>query len=252
MKQKRALLFLAVSTIGLTCSTALAFAFTATTTTTTTTTVTPCALQQKQQQQQQRCTTYNTAKGSALYGSDMEYDSSSISSNNNDLLLVREFLQKNSPVFLSILDKNAEVWKAIGSEDDVDTEVGGFTLFLPSAEALEALGETKQNQLLDERNQETTEKIAGYHVIGGEAISAEALFEAGGVMTVAGEVPIERSVSGGFFGVGGKEDGGVTLNQAKVTRTAYVGSGVVHEVDNLVSPNILWRYMDQLRIPGST
>lgn len=45
---------------------------------------------------------------------------------------------------------------------------------------------------------------------------------------------------------------GVTINQAKILRTATVGNGFVHEVDNLVAPQIVWRFMDQLRIPGST
>lgn len=219
-------------------------------------------------QQSQRTTT--------LYGSDMGYDDNSggyyednsggyyeenagyyeeentyvdNGSNNNDLLLIREFLQEYFPAFYTILDMNEEVWKAIGDTED-GAEVG-FTVFAPSAEALNALGQEKQNQLMDERNVETTQKIAGYHVIG-EPVTEEALFNSGGVVTVSGEVPVERSISGGLFGIGGKEDGGVTLNQAKILRTASVGNGLVHEVDNLVSPNILWRYMDQLRIPGST
>ncbi|VEU33672.1 unnamed protein product [Pseudo-nitzschia multistriata] len=168
---------------------------------------------------------------------------------NNDLLLIREFLQNNYPDFYTILDKNEEIWKAIG-----DTEEGnepGFTVFVPSVEALQNMDVEKQNQLLDERNLETIQKIAAYHVIG-EPVTSEALFEAGGVLTVGGEVPIERSVTGGFFGFGGTEDGGVTLNSAKILRSASVGQGLVHEVDNLVSPSIMWRYMDQLRIPGSS
>jgi len=180
--------------------------------------------------------------GSGGYGEAASY------ANNNDLLELREFLQTYCPAFYAILDKNEEVWKAVG--DTAEGAEVGFTVFAPSADALQALGEDKQNQLLDERNLETTQKIAGYHVIG-EPVTAEALFQSGGVVTVSGEVPIERSITGGIFGIGGKEDGGVTLNQAKITGTAYVGSGIVHEVDNLVSPNILWRYMDQLRIPGS-
>lgn len=177
------------------------------------------------------------------------YNDGNAYANNDDLLQVREFLQINYPYFYSILDKNEEVWKAIG-----DTEEGaevGFTVFVPSDEALQNLGEDKQRQLTDERNFETIQKIAAYHVIG-EPVTAEALFEAGGVVTVGGEVPIERSVQGGFFGFGGTEDGSVRLNQAKVMRSAYVGNGLVHEVDNLVSPSIMWRYMDQLRIPGSS
>lgn len=178
-----------------------------------------------------------------------EEASSNINSNNNDLLLIREFLSEYYPEFYTILDMNDNVWKAIGDTED-GAEVG-FTVFAPSAEALFNLGEEKQTQLTDERNTETIQKIAGYHVLG-EPVSTDALFDSGGVVTVSGEVAIERSISGGVFGIGGKEDGGVTLNQAKVLRTKAIGSGLVHEVDNLVSPNILWRYMDQLRIPGST
>jgi uncharacterized surface protein with fasciclin (FAS1) repeats len=194
------------------------------------------------QHHQQQCTT-------ALFGSDTGYDDNSSNTNNNDLLLIREFLQANYPAFYTLLDMNEEVWKAIGDTED-GAEVG-FTVFAPSAEALQALGEEKERQLFDERNMETAQKIAGYHVIG-EPVTAEALFKAGGVVTASGEVPIERSISGGLFGIGGKEDGGVTLNGAKVLRTKNVGFGLVHEVDSLVSPSIVWRFMDQLRIPGST
>ena len=170
-------------------------------------------------------------------------------SDNNDLLLIREFLQKNYPDFYTILNMNDEVWKAIG--DTQDGAEQGFTVFAPTPQALQALGAEKQNQIFDERNSETTEKIAAYHVIG-ESVSVEALFNSRAVITVGGEVPVERTVSGGLFGVGGQEDGGVTLNGAKILRTANVGSGLLHEVDGLVNPNIMWRFMDQLRIPGST
>lgn len=45
------------------------------------------------------------------------------------------------------------------------------------------------------------------------------------------------------------EDGGVTLNGAKVIKTLEFAdatkTGVVHEVDGFISPSILWRYADQ-------
>ncbi len=53
------------------------------------------------------------------------------------------------------------------------------------------------------------------------------------------------------MGIGGKEDGGVTINGAKILSTTEVDTCLIHEVDALVSPEILWRYCDQLRIPGS-
>jgi uncharacterized surface protein with fasciclin (FAS1) repeats len=104
--------------------------------------------------------------------------------------------------------------------------------------------------LLDERNVETTKKIIAYHVIA-EVVTADDLFNSGGVLTLGGEIPVDRSVSGGMFGMGGKEDGGVLVNSAKIITSIELGSGVLHEVEGLVAPNILWRYMDQLRIPGS-
>lgn len=97
-----------------------------------------------------------------------------------------------------------------------------------------------------------------YHVIT-EQVTAMQLFNAGGVVCMGGEVPIERGTEGflgglmsGFMGNGGeREDGSITVGGAKVVQSVNVGNGVVHEVDGLVSPNILWRYADQLRIPGS-
>jgi uncharacterized surface protein with fasciclin (FAS1) repeats len=166
-------------------------------------------------------------------------------SDNEALLKVKNFLKENYPGFNAILEKNDSVWKALAGVDE-----GGFTIFAPSAAALTALGEKKQSQLLDIRNLETSQKLGAYHVIA-ETVTADELFNAGGVISLGGEIVIERSRSGGFMGVGGKEDGGVTINGAKVVKTIDLQYGLVHEVDALVSPNILWRYMDQLRIPGS-
>jgi len=168
---------------------------------------------------------------------------------NQNLLAVRSFLQESYPFFYSILELNDAIWKAIG-EDDTDKGEFGFTIFVPSDAAFQNLGETRQAQLMDPRNLETTQKIAGYHVIG-ETVTADQLFNCGGVLTVSGEIPVERAVTGGLFGIGGQEDGGLLINKARAISTYQVGTGLVHEVDNLVSPNILWRYMDQLRIPGS-
>ena len=45
------------------------------------------------------------------------------------------------------------------------------------------------------------------------------------------------------------EDGGVTLNGAKVVKSFEFAdatkTGIVHEVDGFISPSILWRYADQ-------
>jgi uncharacterized surface protein with fasciclin (FAS1) repeats len=164
---------------------------------------------------------------------------------NEGLLTVRNYLKENYGGMSNILELNDNIWKSLSG-----VEQGGFTIFAASNQALMALGETKQRQLLDPRNLETTQKVSAYHVIS-ETVTADDLFNAGGVITLGGEIPIERSRTGGLFGVGGKEDGGVTINGAKVVKTIDLGIGLIHEVDTLVSPSILWRYMDQLRIPGS-
>jgi uncharacterized surface protein with fasciclin (FAS1) repeats len=167
----------------------------------------------------------------------------SVLGGNEDLLLVKKHLQGNYPALNQLFNLNDSIWKALGEGD-------GFTIFAPNAAAFEQLGEAKQGQLLDERNLETTQKIAAYHVIA-ERVTSDNLYNSGGVITLGGEIPVDRSVSGGMFGVGGKEDGGVLVNEAKIIQSVEIGSGVLHEMEGLVSPNILWRYMDQLRIPGS-
>jgi hypothetical protein len=60
---------------------------------------------------------------------------------------------------------------------------------------------------------------------------------------MGGEIPVDRSsITGGMFGFGGKEDGGVTINGAKVMETINISDSIIHSVDSttLVSPNILW------------
>ena len=159
-------------------------------------------------------------------------------------------LSSNYPTFYDILKRNEDLWKKLK-----DPSVQSYTVFCPSESAMRNLGDKKMVQLKDDRNYETTSKIGLFHVIN-EAVSADKLFDSAGVISMAGDVvPVERSVSGGFMGLGGKEDGGTTVGGAKVTKTIQVdgdnSGGLIHEVDDLVSPNILWRYMDQLRIPGS-
>ena len=162
---------------------------------------------------------------------------------NEDILTIRKYLKEYYPGLSQIMELNDSIWKSLGGKS-------GFTIFAPNSAAFAALGEQKQEQLLDERNLETTQKIAAYHVIG-ETVTASELYNSGGVITMGGEIPVDRSKSGGMFGVGGKEDGGVTVNNAKIVESIELGSGVLHEVEGLISPNIMWRYMDQLRIPGS-
>lgn len=161
---------------------------------------------------------------------------------------VEEYLANYYPSAFNLFARNGDAMKKI-----LKSEVG-FTIFAPNEYAFNELGEKKREQLEDVRNDEMAEKIVLYHVIE-EPVTADLLFNSGGVVTEGGEVVAERSVSGGFFGLGGKEDGGVNLNGAKVVQslefTDATTTGIIHEMDGFVSPSILWRYADQLRIPGS-
>ena len=145
--------------------------------------------------------------------------------------------------------------------------MNGFTIFCPSNTVMQNVDEKRKVQISDPRNEEITEKLASYHVIVNGKVTQERLkredwtvpkvdgvaaLSIGGVLTLGGELRVGRSKSGGFMGFGGKEDGGVVIgnNEAKVVKSTTVGNGVVHEVDGFVSPDLIWRYFDQLRIPG--
>lgn len=157
---------------------------------------------------------------------------------------VKDYLAERYPNLMNILGNNDAVWKKLSASE------AGFTIFAPNEQAFQDLGEKKMLQLNDDRNKELAEKVGAYHAVE-EPVSADELFASGGVVTLGGDVPVGRSMTGGFMGIGGKEDGGVTVNGAKVIGTTQVESCTIHEMDALISPQILWRYIDQLRIPGS-
>ena len=161
-----------------------------------------------------------------------------------DTAALEEYLAERCPSFLTLVfKKNQDVWKKLSDAPD-------FTVFCPTDDAMQRLGDKKLAQLQDDRNGELAEQIAAFHAVG-EAVTPEELFNSGGVITMGGTIDVGRSVVGGFMGIGGKEDGGVTVQGAKVLESFTVGGGIVHEMDSLVSPDLLWRYSDQLRIPGS-
>jgi uncharacterized surface protein with fasciclin (FAS1) repeats len=156
---------------------------------------------------------------------------------------VESHLTGNYATFSKLMLKQDALWKKL-------RETEQYTLFVPTESVFQALGQQKMNQLQDPRNGETTEKILSYHCIN-EAVSADDLFSCGGVISLGGTVPVSRTVSGGVFGLGGTEDGGVKVQGARVLRSFQVSNCIIHEVDSLISPQLLWRYMDQLRIPFS-
>jgi uncharacterized surface protein with fasciclin (FAS1) repeats len=163
-----------------------------------------------------------------------------------DIQDIEFVLQTEYPTFYSILLRNTDLWKEWRSPD-VET----YTIFCPSELALRTtLGETKLRQLQDDRNYETICKFTEYHVIFKDAVTRDDLWNAGGIVTMGGHiVPIERS-RGGKSGEGWLS--GIFGGNAKLISTQMFGTnGILHETDGVVSPNLLWRYMDQLRIPGS-
>lgn len=160
---------------------------------------------------------------------------------------IEQFLETNTRAFYdTIMKKNEDVWKKLR-----DAPVG-VTIFAPTDQAMQTLGDKRLNQLADVRNEEALTKMGAFHAVN-EPVGAAELFDSAGVIPIAGEaIPVERGVTGGIFGLGGKEDGSVTVGGAKVLDSIVVGESIIHVTDDLVSPSILWRYCDQLRIPGST
>lgn len=166
------------------------------------------------------------------------------------------FLEKKYPSFYSLM--NDDMFKEI--------KQGTVTVFVPNEAAFESLGEKKMSQINDPRNLEIREKMGSYHVIPGESVDAMKLrtedWSKGrpkdgsppntmiaGINTLSGEVPVGRSKSGGFFGWGAKEDGDIVIGpEAKIVQSFNVEGSFVHEVNDLISPALLWRYCDQLRI----
>ena len=168
-----------------------------------------------------------------------------------------------------MLSKNDDVMKVMRDEQTIQN---GVTFFAPTTQAFENLGTKKLQQLEDERNLETAEKMAAYNVIPNEAVQATRLFTEDwtkgrpkdgskpaftveGIQTMGGIVPVGRSKDEGLFGTGwfAKEDGGAAVGpNARILRSYMIGGNncIVHEMDGLISPDLLWRYLDQLRIPG--
>lgn len=169
---------------------------------------------------------------------------------------ITKFLGKRYPSFFKLV--NDEMASAI--------KQGDVTIFVPNEEAFNKLGDKKISQIEDPRNLEIREKMGSFHIIPDESISAVQIaledWSKGmpkdgtrpntiisGFNTISGEVPVGRSKSGGFLGFGAKEDGDIVIGpDAKIVQSFNVEGSFVHEVDDLISPLLLWRYCDQLRI----
>ncbi len=175
---------------------------------------------------------------------------------------IEAFLKEKYPVFEStVFSKIPNVYGSLKGSD--------FTIFCASDAVMADIEQKRKLQISDPRNLEITEKLASYHLIPTGKVTRERLqredwtvpktadgvaaLSIGGVLTAGGELRVGRSKSGGFMGFGAKEDGGVVIgnNEAKIIKSVNVGKqGIIHEVDALVAPDLIWRYFDQLRIPG--
>jgi uncharacterized surface protein with fasciclin (FAS1) repeats len=174
---------------------------------------------------------------------------------------LEQFLQQEHGMFYALfLNKNEHVWKTVR---DSSNSNAGCTIFAPTNDALQQQLDTKKiQQLQDNRNEEVRNQMGSYHFVINDIVTTEQLYDSGGIRTIAtGDtpiVPIERTkTSGNIFESllgGGKEDGTVTIGtNAHIVNTIYLQNSntLVHQTDALISPTILWRYCDQLRIPGS-
>ena len=157
---------------------------------------------------------------------------------------VEACLNDEFPSFAALVFQNEELWRGL-------RDGSGYTVLAPNEAAFNALDEKRRAQLKDPRNGEVVEQIGAYHVIS-DPVSKDDLYESSGVVTAGGRIDVGRSVTGGLFGIGGREDGGVTVNGARIVSSRQIGECVVHEMDDFAHPKVLDRYFDQLRIPGSS
>ena len=157
---------------------------------------------------------------------------------------VEACLNDEFPSFAALVFQNEELWRGL-------RDGSGYTVLAPNEAAFNKLEDKRRSQLKDPRNGEVVEQIGAYHIIN-DPVSKDDLYESSGVVTAGGRIDVGRSVTGGLFGIGGREDGGVTVNGARIVSSRQIGECVVHEMDDFAHPKVLDRYFDQLRIPGSS
>lgn len=186
--------------------------------------------------------------------------------------VLKEFLEKEYSAFATFISLNPGLWQTLSKESAV-------TIFALPNHVFDKLGEKRLLQLRDIRNEETAQKIGLYHVVIGDAISSARMrtedwtvkvpkdstrpIKVSGLVTMGGEVPVGRpKTDGPFFArllgkrppqdtAGKKNDVRIGPN-GRIQKSYKLADGAcfVHEMDNFISPDILWRYCDQLRIPG--
>lgn len=116
---------------------------------------------------------------------------------------------------------------AIKAADLVDTlkSKGPFTVFAPTNEAFAKLPAGTVDDLLKPENKEKLKTILLYHVHAGDAILAKDVHTMN--LSTAEGAPLMVKA----------QDGGVTINNAKVIKTDVVCSnGVIHWIDTVLMP----------------
>ncbi|CAB9525048.1 expressed unknown protein [Seminavis robusta] len=227
--------------------------------------------------------TLATSSCTRLWSSSSSSESDNTQQEQQQSVTIESVIQDNYPEFYSLLSKNENVFTQL---QDAYDDSSGYTIFAPNSAAFAALEDKKRQQLDDPRNLETAQKMGLYHIVAEEALSMTQLnredwtvpktpeglpaLKYGALVTLGGEVPIGRFKTkdgnnfwGNLLGGGGSssseqsadsKDGPSTEiivgPEAKILRSLKLGNAIIHEVDSLVSPVILWRYCDQLRIPG--
>ena len=193
---------------------------------------------------------------------------------------VERVLQDNYPEFYALLSQNENIFQTL--EDDF-SDNGGYTIFAPNAQAFAELTDKQKLQLKDPRNMETIQKMGLYHVVSEQALSMTQLnredwtvpktpeglpaLKFSAIVTMGGEVPLgrfkkkmdNRSLWRTLLDrpnktIRDKEGKPVTEivvgPSGTIVQSVRIGNAIIHEVDGFVSPLLLWRYMDQLRMPG--
>lgn len=125
---------------------------------------------------------------------------------------------------------------AAGLVDTLSGE-GPFTVFAPTNEAFDRLGEEQVSELLKPENLEKLKSILTYHVIAGKADAAsvvDAINKGGGkaeFKTVSGNVLTASLSDGNVYLIDEKG------NSVKVTETDLKQSnGIIHVIDNVIIP----------------
>jgi uncharacterized surface protein with fasciclin (FAS1) repeats len=206
---------------------------------------------------------------------------------NKEELVLQAFLTKEYSAFAKFLSLNAGIWERLDKESAVTVFVPTNAAFDKLGEKrLRQLRDVRNEEIAQKiglyhvvvgdavsaarlRTEDWTVKLPA------KAGQQPRPIKVSGLVTMGGEVPVDRvkpqsaATAGGstllqrMFGGGvdaaidsssnNKNNNDICIGPAGRLQKTYKldnGKYYVHEVDGFISPDILWRYCDQLRIPG--